>query len=73
MIDNDKLMDIRKTVLSKHMQFPPTGKSASGTGFGNKIKNSVLIWDIVFERFMNHENQNVKEKSKYVYGLEIDI
>ena len=53
-------MDIRKTVLSKHMQFPPTGKSASGTGFGNKIKNSVLIWDIVFEMFMNHENQNVK-------------
>ena len=44
-------MDIRKTVLSKHMQFPPTGKSASGTGFGNKIKNSVLnmrysVWDV---------------------------
>lgn len=60
MMDNDRLVDIRKTVLSKHLQLPSTGKSASGKVFGIKMKNSVLIRDIVFETFMNHENQNVK-------------
>lgn len=47
-MDDIWLMDIRKRVLSRHMQLPAPGMSVGRTGLGNKVRNSVLVYDVVF-------------------------
>lgn len=58
-MDGIWLMDIRKRVLSRHTQLPAPGMSVGKAGLGDKVRNSVLMWDVVFEMLMSHSNQDV--------------
>lgn len=47
-MDDICLIDIRKRVLSRHTQLPAPGMSVDRTGLGKKVRNSVLVYDVVF-------------------------